>query len=60
MWLFDYLIRPREHIRWNRQADLLRRLQVDDELELYRLLHGEIGGLSAFQDLVHVGGRTSE
>ena len=30
--------------------------QIDDELELRRLLHGEIGGLSAFQNLVHIGG----
>ena len=35
----DHFIRPRQHIRRNRQADLLRRLKIDDELELRRLLH---------------------
>ena len=42
------LIRSRQDIRWNRQSDLLGCFQIDDELELYRLLHREIGGLSAF------------
>ena len=46
--LFDHLIRPRQHVRWNRQADLLGRFQIDDELELRRLLHREIGGLGTF------------
>ena len=60
-WLsFNDLIRPRQHIRRNRQADLLRRLQIDDELELHRLLHGEISGLAAFQYLVHIGGGAAE
>ena len=53
--LLDDLIRPRQHIRRNRQADLLGCFQVDDQLELRRLLHGKIGGLGAFQNLVHVG-----
>ena len=29
-----------------------RRFQIDDELELRRLLHRKIGGLGAFQDLI--------
>ncbi len=37
--LFDDLVRSRQHIRRNRQADLLGRFQVDDQLELGRLLH---------------------
>src|SRR4029453_18963581 len=32
--LFDYLIRPCQHVGWNCQADLLGCFQVDDELEL--------------------------
>src|SRR5690349_23823644 len=35
--LSNHLIRPRQHIRRNRQTDLFRRLQIDDELELARL-----------------------
>ena len=52
--LFNHLIRPRQHIRRNRQADLLRGFQIDDQLELCRLLDGQIGGLGAFQNLVHI------
>ena len=43
-----------QHIRRYRQADLLSGFEVDNQLELRRLLHREIGGLGAFQNLVHV------
>ena len=36
---------------WYRQADLLRGFQIDDELELHRLLYGQVGGLSTFKIL---------
>src|SRR5215813_4675281 len=42
---FDHPVRPRQHIRWNRQADQLRCFQIDDELKLLRLLYGEIRGV---------------
>jgi hypothetical protein len=48
------LIRPRQHIRRNRQPDLLGSLEIDHELELLRLLHREIGRLASFQDLVPI------
>jgi hypothetical protein len=51
----NHLIRPHQHVGRNRQADLLSRFEIDDELELLRLLHREIGKLSAFEDLVHLG-----
>src|SRR5215475_12755692 len=54
----DHPIRSRQHIRRNCQANCFRRLQIDNELELLRLLHREIGGLSAFQDFVHISGST--
>ena len=41
--LTNHPVRPRQHIWWNRQADLFGGLQVDDEFELDRLLHGKIG-----------------
>ena len=50
------LIRPRQHIRRNRQADLLRCFQIDHELEFRRLLDRKIGGLGAFKNLVHISG----
>jgi hypothetical protein len=46
--LSDYSVRPRQHVRWNRQANFLGRLQIDDERELLRLFHREIGGIGAF------------
>ena len=44
----NHPIRPRQHIRRNRQADLLRRFEIDDKLELLRLFDGKISGLRAF------------
>jgi hypothetical protein len=41
-------------VRRDRQADLLGRFEIDDELELHWLLHGKISRLRAFEDLVHV------
>src|SRR6185503_10750197 len=48
----NHSIRSYQHVRRNRHADLLRRFEINDELELDRLLHGNVGGLCAFQDLV--------
>ena len=55
--LLHHFIRPRQQFRRNRQSNLFRRLQVDDELKLRRLLHRQISRLGAFQDLVHVNSR---
>ena len=52
----DYSVRSHQHIRRDRQADLLRRFQIDDELKLHRLLHRDIRGLGAFQNLVDESG----
>ena len=54
--LFNDLVRSRQHIRRDRQADLLRRFEIDDELEFVRLLHRQISRLGAFQNFVDVGG----
>src|SRR5262245_31289894 len=43
-------------LRWNLQADLLGRLEIDDELELRRLLDRNIARLGTFQNLVHIRG----
>ena len=50
----NHLVRPRQHVRRNRQADLIGRFEVDNELEFPRLLHRKIGGLCALKDLVHI------
>ena len=44
-WLLNHLIRPLQHLGRDRQADLLRGFEIDDELELDRLLDGKVGGL---------------
>jgi hypothetical protein len=53
--LLDDLIRQRQQGRRDREAERLGRLEVDDQLELGRLLDGEIAGFGAFQNLVHMG-----
>ena len=45
-------VRPPQHVRRNREADLLGSFQIDDELELRRSLDRQIGWLSAFEDFV--------
>src|SRR5713101_4410501 len=51
----DDLIRPPQQRRRDPQPEGLGGLEVDDQLELRRLLDGQVGGLGAFENLVHVG-----
>jgi len=37
--LLDHFIRPKQNGRRNRDANLLRRLEIDEQLKLLRLLH---------------------
>ena len=53
----DQPIRSGEHLRRNRDADLLCRLEIDHQLELHWLLDGQVSRLRAFEDLVHIGGQ---
>src|SRR5262245_47508419 len=54
--LLDQLVRKREQRGRHGETERLSDLDVDDQLELSRLLDGEVGGLSTLQDLVHQGG----
>jgi hypothetical protein len=56
----NHFVRPRQRGWRNRDADLLRCLEINDELELRRLLDRQISGLCAFQDLVDENGGASE
>ena len=57
---YDF-VRPHQHVGRNRHADLLRRLKIDDEFELRRLLYREIGGLRALKILsTYVAARRSK
>ena len=57
--LLDHLIGQEEQRGGYRQPERLGGLEVDDQLELQRLLHGQLRGLGAFEDLVDVGGGAS-
>src|SRR5215510_12606303 len=52
--LLDHFLRPHEHYRRNRKTNLLRGLEIDYQLELRWLLHGQIAGLGSLKDFVHV------
>ena len=54
----DDSVCPCQDVRRNRQADLLGSFEIDDELELLRLLDRKVSRLSAFQNLIHVSGGT--
>src|SRR5262249_32825447 len=58
--LLDHLVGSYQQCLWDRQTDCLRGLQVDDQLELRRLLHGEIGRIRTLDDdPINVGSRAS-
>ena len=50
----DDLVRPRQHVRRNRQANLLGRFKIDDELKLCRLFYRKIGWFRAFVNFIDV------
>jgi hypothetical protein len=52
----DYLVRLKQHHLRYRDPEGLGRLQVDHQLKLHRLLHGEVGRLAAFQNAIHIVG----
>src|SRR5258707_15389820 len=58
--LFDYLIRPQQERLWDRQAEGLGGLEVDDQLELGGLLDGQVAYLGTLEDPVDVGRRAPE
>src|SRR5215510_10919978 len=59
-FLLNHLIRSRQDVRRDRQTDLLRRFEVDDKLELYRLLYRQISRLRSLEDFIDIGGGTVE
>ena len=57
--LSDNSVRPRQHVRRNRQTDLLCGFEIDYKFEFFRLLDGKSAGFAPFQDFVHVNGRAT-
>jgi hypothetical protein len=58
--LSDDLVRLEQNRLRNRYADLLRRFQVDHQLELRRLFHGKICRLGALENFVDVSSGAAE
>src|SRR5262249_9223318 len=57
---FDHLVSLHKQRGRYGDAKRLGDLYIDDQLELSRLLDGEVGGLCPLQDLVHEGGGPPE
>ncbi len=52
--LFDHLVGARKHGRWNCKAERFGGREIDNKLELGRLIDREIAGLRRAQNLVHI------
>src|SRR5215469_13483488 len=52
--LLDHLVGEREQRRWDFEAERLGGRQIDDEIELGRLLDRDVPGLRPVQNLVNV------
>lgn len=55
MSLLNHLVSPEHQQLGDRQAKRLGSLEVNDQLEFRRLLHGQLSGLGTPKDLVHEG-----
>ena len=54
--LLDHLVRPKQHRLWDRQPERPCSSEIDDQLELRRLLDGEVGRFGTLEDLVYIDG----
>ena len=52
--LFDYFICTSNDWRWNNKPECLCSLEVDDQLDLARLLDWQLGGLLTLEDTAGV------
>jgi hypothetical protein len=58
--LFDHLVGGREQRRRHGQPERLRGLEMNDELEICRLLYRKFGRVRAFKNSVHISGGSTE
>src|SRR5262249_14342976 len=52
--LLNHFIRPSQHIRRDREVDLLGSFQIDHQFKLGWLLHRQISGLGTLKNLVNI------
>ena len=52
--LLDYPISPCQHVRRNRQTDLLRRFEIDGQIDLIDPLHRQILGFNTSKNPLDV------
>jgi hypothetical protein len=52
--LFDYVGGGHLHDRRHREAERLRRFEIDDEFDLRGLLHRKLGGLLTLEDAIDI------
>ena len=52
--LLDHLVGEREQRRRDFEAERLRSLEIDHQLEFARLYHGQVGGLFASQNATDI------
>ena len=57
---FDQLVGALLELRGYVEAERLRRLKIDDQLEFRRQLHWQLGRLCAFEDAINVASRVPE
>jgi hypothetical protein len=57
--LFDNLISEQKERFRDREPKCFRGLEIDSQIELGRLLNGQVGGPRALQNLVHIAGSAS-
>src|SRR5262249_2537123 len=55
----NHLVREEEQRCRHRDPQCLGGLEVEDQLELHRLLHGQVAWLGPFEDLIDIGGGAS-
>jgi hypothetical protein len=60
VFLLDDLVGGHLHDQRHREAERLRRFEIDDEFDLRGLLHRKLGGLLTLEDAIDIEGRLAE
>ena len=50
----NYPIRSRQHVRWNREADLLRSFEIDRQVDLINRFDRHVLGFNASKDALDI------